>query len=199
MITRKQDNSHSEMNNEQLLTGCLSGDKQCQRMLFRRYRDIVYSVVRNSLGPNFDKDDVIQQVFISVFRSLKSFKGLSSLDTWVCRIASKVCIDQLRKKYRKRQLPMITSVDFDENRFSSSDFDPEEEKEQKELHSQIYKGLEKVSVEKRIVLTMFEIEGFSLYEIADILKKPVGTIKSRLFHGRKELAMHMRHYFDKTP
>jgi DNA-directed RNA polymerase specialized sigma24 family protein len=47
-----------------------------------------------------------------------------------------------------------------------------------------------------MVVTMFEIEGFSLEEISDILKKPLGTVKSRLFHGRKELAVYMRHYLD---
>lgn len=196
MLKSAFENKNSYMNNEQLVSGCRAGDKQCQRMLFKKYRDTVYLIICNTLGPNFDKDDIIQQVFIKVFSSLKNFKGLSTLDTWIYRITTKVCIDQLRKKYRKRQLSIIRSSDFVENRYDISKNTPYNESEQKELTEQIYNGLNKLSIEKRLVITMFEMEGFSLQDISKILKKPIGTIKSRLFHGRKELAGYLRKYLD---
>ncbi len=184
------------MDNDQLVAGCRAGDKQCQRVLFKKYRETVFFVISHSLGPNFDKDDIIQQVFIKIYKSLNSFKGLSSLDTWIYRITTKVCIDQLRKKYRKRQLNIISNPDLIENRRDATKADPYQDSENKELSEQIQIGLNKLSVDKRMVVTMFEMEGFSLQDISEILKKPIGTIKSRLFHGRKELAWHLRSYLD---
>ncbi|MBD3317791.1 MAG: sigma-70 family RNA polymerase sigma factor, partial [Chitinivibrionales bacterium] len=93
---------------DSLVSGCVAGDHRCQRELFKRYRRKVLSLVSRSLGPGFDIDDVLQQVFIRVFKSLGSFQELSSLDTWVYRITVKVCTDQLRRKYRKRRLDIVS-------------------------------------------------------------------------------------------
>jgi len=185
-----------DMDNEQLVSGCRAGDKQCQRVLFKKYRDRVFSIISHSLSPYVDKDDIIQQVFIKIYRSLDNFKGLSSLDTWIYRITLKVCIDQQRKKYRKRQLKVIHNPDILENQQDVTKPNPYIEHEQKELSDQILNGLNKLSMEKRLVVTMFEMEGFSLEDISKILKKPIGTIKSRLFHGRKELAAFLRNYLE---
>ena len=185
-----------DIDNEQLVSGCRVGDRQCQRMLFKRYRDRVFSIISHTLSPYADKDDIIQQVFIKIYRSLDNFKGLSSLDTWIYRITLKVCIDQQRKKYRKRQLKLIRNPDILEKQHDTSKPNPYVEHEQKELSDQILTGLNKLSMEKRLVVTMFEMEGFSLEDISKILKKPIGTIKSRLFHGRKELAAYLRNYLE---
>jgi RNA polymerase sigma-70 factor (ECF subfamily) len=183
-------------NDEYLVSGCLKGDRQCQRELFQQYKNTVLKVVAKSLGPHFDKEDVFQQVFIRVYKSLKNFKGLSSLNTWIYRIATKVCIDQLRQKYRKRQLNLVDTPDAENNHFDISQKTPFQEQERKELVKKIFEALDKLRPEKRIVVTMFEMEGFSLEEISEILEIPNGTVKSRLFHGRKELATHLKNYVD---
>lgn len=185
-----------DMDNEQLVSGCRAGDKLCQRTLFKKYRDRVFSIISHSLSPYVDKDDIIQQVFIKIYRSLDYFKGLSSLDTWIYRITLKVCIDQQRKKYRKRQLKIIHNPEILEKQHDISRPNPYMEHEQKELSDQILNGLNKLSMEKRLVVTMFEMEGFSLEEISKTLGKPIGTIKSRLFHGRKELASYLKNYLE---
>jgi RNA polymerase sigma-70 factor (ECF subfamily) len=184
------------MDNEELVAKCLAGDRKYQRKLFKKYRNSIYSLIFSILGQDSNIDDILQQVFIKVFRSLKNFKGLSSLKTWVYRITTKVCIDQLRKKYRKRQLHIISNTDYIDNHSDSSGTNPSKEQEQAELKKQIDNGLNKLSIDKRLVVTMFEMEGLSLQEISEIMNKPVGTIKSRLFHGRKELAGHLRKYLD---
>ncbi len=184
------------MDNEELVNGCIAGDRKYQRILFKKYRSSIYSMIFNILGQDANIDDILQQVFIKLFGSLKNFKGLSSLKTWVYRITTKVCIDQLRKKYRKRQLTVVSNTDYIDNHLDTSKSDPLQEHEQVELKKQIDKGLNKLSIDKRLVVTMFEMEGFSLQDISEVLKKPVGTVKSRLFHGRKELAEHLRKYLD---
>ncbi|MGD9201202.1 MAG: sigma-70 family RNA polymerase sigma factor [Chitinispirillia bacterium] len=184
------------MDSDSLISGCLGGDKQAQRVLFKKYREKIYNIISHSLGPNFEKDDIFQEAFIKVFKSLKKFKGISSLDTWVYRITTKVCIDHIRKKYRKRKIEIVNNSDTIDKLSNTKDNNPDKETVKKELIEQIYYGLDRLSIEKRIVITMFEIEGFPLQDISEILGKPIGTIKSRLFHGRKELAGYLRSYLD---
>lgn len=183
-----------EISTEELVSRCIEGDRHYQRFLFKKYKNNVYALIVHYLGPNYDLDDIVQQVFINIFRSLSGFKGLSSLDTWIYRITSKICIDQIRKKYRKRHLTLVNNTEFVERASSDGSDDVLQSQERKELVSQIYEAMDKLNKDKRTVIVLFEMEGLSLDEIAKILKKPVGTIKSRLFHGRKELATHLKKY-----
>lgn len=196
MLQRSPIIKDESMDTQELVAGCVAEDRKYQRRLFKKYRNSIYSLIFNILGHDPNIDDILQQVFIKIFRSLKNFKGLSSLKTWVYRITTKVCIDQLRKKYRKRQLTVVSNTDYINNHLDSSGSDPLQEREQIELKKQIESGLNKLSIDKRLVVTMFEMEGFSLQDISEVLNKPVGTVKSRLFHGRKELADYLRKYLD---
>ena len=196
MLKSAHNNNDYQMDIDNLVSSCLRGDRQSQRVLFKKYREKIYNIIFHSLGPNFELDDIFQEVYIKIFKSLKNFKGISSLDTWIYRITAKVCIDQLRKKYRKRKIETVNNYDSIDKLSNPTDSNPDKENEQKELKEQIYIGLNKLSVEKRIVITMFEMEGFQLQDMSEILGKPIGTIKSRLFHGRKELAGYLHKYLD---
>jgi RNA polymerase sigma-70 factor (ECF subfamily) len=190
---------HSSIALGSLVSRCVHGDRKAQSELFNQYKDTVFSLVARTLGPGFDYDDVAQQVFISLFRSLRHFQGLSSLNTWVYRITSKVCTDQLRKKYRKRKILIAESTEENDKAFDEigDNSTPHSNLEHIELSKKVYEALNQISVEKRIVTIMFEMEGRTLEEIAEIVKKPVGTVKSRLFHARKELARHLKQYIGK--
>jgi RNA polymerase sigma-70 factor (ECF subfamily) len=178
-----------------LIQQCLRNDRRAQEQLFKKYRNTVYGLVCRLLGADFDIDDVLQQVFVNVFRSLESFKGLSSFDTWVYRIAVKVCTDQLRKKYRKRKLSVAGSVDDERAGLeATTDNTPHTTLERRELVGRINAALGRLTVEKRLVVVMYEMEGKSLEEIAGAIEKPLGTVKSRLFHARRELGKHLKKY-----
>jgi RNA polymerase sigma-70 factor (ECF subfamily) len=177
-----------------ILQLCLKNDRRAQRELFNCYKTKVNSIVYKSLGPNFDADDVVQQVFIELFKSLAYFKGDSSLDTWVYRISFKVCTTQLRKKYRKRQPVVIYNSDQTDTMADSKMTNPQSTMEHKELTTAIYKALNKLDTEKRMTVVMYEMENRSLEEIAGIQNVPVGTVKSRLFHGRKMLEKNLKPY-----
>jgi RNA polymerase sigma-70 factor, ECF subfamily len=182
-----------------VLQQCLRNDRTAQRQLFDFYKHRVRDLVFKSLGPKFDSDDIIQQVFIELFKSLTYFKGNSSLDTWVYRICVKVCTTQLRKKYRKRQPQIVydsEQADADANA-GETDTSPFSAMEQKELSRAIYDALDKLDAEKRMTVVMYEMEGKTLEEIAKVAKVPVGTVKSRLFHGRKILEKQLKRYLEK--
>jgi RNA polymerase sigma-70 factor, ECF subfamily len=171
---------------------CIENDRIAQHELFRIYRKKIYDIVYKSLGNSFDSDDIVQQIFIAIFKSLSSFKGKASFDTWIYRISLKICSTQLRKKYRKRQPSLVYTNSGDDVADLNSWSSPDETIEQKELSRTIYEALDKLSTEKRMIVVLYEMEGKSIDEIAAIVNKPVGTVKSRLFHGRKALVKHLR-------
>jgi RNA polymerase sigma-70 factor, ECF subfamily len=183
------------MTNEQIsviLRECIDNNRSAQHEFFHLYRDRIYEIVYRILGANFDTDDVVQQIFIALFNSLKSFRGNSSLDTWVYRICLKICTTQLRKKYRKRQICLV----FGDNNTDAADehvwSNPASEIEQNEISRTVYEALDKLSMDKRMIVILYEMEGKTLEEISTIVEKPVGTVKSRLFHGRKALEKFLR-------
>jgi RNA polymerase sigma-70 factor (ECF subfamily) len=180
-----------------VLQQCLKEDRQAQRQLFNFYKHRVHDLVFKSLGPRFDTDDIIQQVFIELFKSLSYFKGNSSLDTWVYRICIKVCTTQLRKKYRKRQPQIVYDSVQTESEIDAKEESPYRDMEQKELSMAIYDALDRLDAEKRMTVVMYEMEGKSLEEIAQLAQVPVGTVKSRLFHGRKILEKQLKRYLEK--
>jgi RNA polymerase sigma-70 factor (ECF subfamily) len=187
----------NRMSLEDIVRKCLEGDRRGQQTLFTHYRSKVTNLVYRFLGPRFDVDEVVQEVFVSLFESLQGFRGLSSLDTWVYRLCMKVCTDQLRKKYRKRQLSIVHVEGGPEELTDPRSPSPQSAlMERKELRQEIFGALEKLTVEKRQVVVLYEMDGKTLEEIADIVQAPVGTVKSRLFHGRNELKRHLRRYVE---
>jgi RNA polymerase sigma-70 factor (ECF subfamily) len=163
-------------------------------MLFQKYREIFFNLAYKSLGPGFDIDEVVHEIFIQVFKGLASFKGKSSFDTWVYRIGLNVCLSNLRKKFKKRKLDIVPGYNEIENIPSDSIKGPSEELEKKELETKIFESLEKIDNKKRMIIVMHDMEGKTLEEIAKIMKKPIGTIKSRLFHGRNEMKKYLQKY-----
>jgi RNA polymerase sigma-70 factor (ECF subfamily) len=180
-----------------VLQQCLKEDRKAQRQLFNFYKHRVHDLVFKSLGPRFDTDDIIQQVFIELFKSLSYFKGNSSLDTWVYRICIKVCTTQLRKKYRKRQPQIVYDSQQTEAEIDAKQESPCWDMEQKELSMAICDALDRLDAEKRMTVVMYEMEGKSLEEIAQLAHVPVGTVKSRLFHGRRILEKQLKRYLEK--
>lgn len=178
---------------EEIIERCRHDDRKAQRLLFNQYRELAYRLVYRFLGPRPDVDDVLQQIFIEIFQSLDSFQGRAAFDTWVYRIASNICMEKLRQQYKKRQLDMVSNQDLEEI--------PDESEnaltvrlEQDELRKKIYEALDKVEGEKRIIIVLHDMENKTLEEIAALVGRPVGTVKSRLFYGREEMKRHLAAY-----
>lgn len=164
---------------KKLLEQAAKGDSEAFSQLFLKYKTLVYRVVYRLLRIQEDVDDAVQQTFIEVYKSLPGYEGKSKFTTWLYRIAVNVSIQHLRKR---------RSDTF-------SDFDPEilpsesnkDNLEHLELHKQIETALDAIPIKKRIVVVLHDIEERTMEEIAAILNIPLGTVKSRLFHGRDEM------------
>ena len=135
----------------------------------------------------------MQQAYIEVFKSLRLYEGSSSVETWIYRICSRVCLAHMRQKYRKRFL-FWSGPRLSEDAAADSRFDPYKECANREMRHQINAALQSLSPERKMIFVLFEVEGKSIEEISVILAKPEGTVKSNLFRARKDLERKLSGY-----
>ncbi len=177
------------VDDRELIEACLQGRTEAFGELVRRYQDRVYNTVYRLLGQAEDAQDALQETFLSAFHSLDSFKGESQFFTWLYRIAVNSAIS-LR---RKRRVGMRLENEHHEGTMSAEPADDSEwsqpglalEKADDERRMQ--RILNRLSSDHRIVLVLKEIDGLKYEAIAEVLRVPIGTVRSRLFRARMEL------------
>jgi RNA polymerase sigma-70 factor (ECF subfamily) len=169
-----------------LIRRAQEGDEAAFREIFLRHRAEVARVVQRVMGPSPDGDDVVQDVFVHVFRSLRSFRGESKFTTWLFRLTVNVTRMHLR---RGRARPRIADVDVPE---TAGDDDapqvlPDRAYESDQRLRALYRLLDALGEKKRTVLVLHDLEGMPSKEIAELVGAPVLTVRTRLFYARKEL------------
>lgn len=161
------------------------GEEAAFNELFRRHRGDVTRVVTRVLGPSPEVEDVVQDVFIHVYRSLPKFRGDSKFTTWLYRLAVNVTRMHLR---RGRSRPRFADVPVpDAPRDSSPPDRPDLVHERGERMRALEALLEMLSEKKRTVLVLHDLEGMSAKDISEIVDAPILTVRTRLFYARKEL------------
>ena len=153
--------------------------------LVQKYQKRVYALtVRMCPTPEL-AEEAAQEAFLSAWQGLPFFRGDAAFSTWLYRLASNACVDLLRKERRHQG----TSLDDDTVGAEIPDTKPtpEEAAETKELRAQIEAGLRQLSPEHRAVLILREIQQLNYEEIADALSLDLGTVKSRISRGRRQL------------
>jgi len=162
------------------------GDVTAFDGLFALHKDRVYSLVYRTVGPDA-ADDVCQEVFVHVFRSLGRFRGDSSLHTWLHRITVNVCIDHLRRNSRQPQTSSTSETD---------DF-PDESLDMEEIagwtQSEIRRAISLLSQAERTVVEMHYLQEMSYEEISQALGAPVGTLKARVHRAVARLRDNLSH------
>jgi RNA polymerase sigma-70 factor (ECF subfamily) len=144
-----------------------------------------------------DREDLLQDVFIRAFRSLKKFRGRGSFEGWMRKIAVRTCIDWLRVKLRRREISE-SELTQEENhwlqrRFSGGEGDsPDDEMEKNMARDILYRALDELTVEDRTAIVLFEIEGLSVAEVSEITGWSESNVKVRCHRARKRLAAWIR-------
>jgi len=169
--------------------------------LVRVYSTSIYHVAYRMLGDGADASDVVQDIFLKIFRNIRGFKGEAALKTWIFKIAFSEILNRLR--WWKRRYRFAT-LSLDErpngNGSPARDFvadagpTPEEVLQSKERETAIQQALWRLSQEHRSIIVLRDIEGFSYNEIADVLGISMGTVKSRLARARADLKKSLMRY-----
>jgi RNA polymerase sigma-70 factor (ECF subfamily) len=174
---------------ERLITRAATGDTGAFRQLYERHRTDVARLVYRMLGARGDLEDVIQEVFVQVYKSLKDFRGQSKFSTWLHRVTVNVVL-MYRRAARSR--PVFADEPPAEPALRSGDIAPDEDAERRERVRAFGRLLGRLADKKRIVFVLHELEGIPPTEIAKIVGAPVLTVRTRLFYARRELEAMLR-------
>jgi RNA polymerase sigma-70 factor (ECF subfamily) len=161
-----------------------------------RYQDRVFRIVLRMLGDRAEAEDLAQEVFISIFKAIDSFRGDSLLSTWVYRVAANHCRNRL--KYLSRRRRQLTD-DFDEEVAAGAlgaaapdrQGTPDRLLEARQTEQLLEEGLQRLDDEQRELVVLREVEHLSYEEIMVITGLPEGTVKSRLHRARSALREHL--------
>lgn len=166
------------------ITKILKGDTKSFAVLVDRYKDLVFTLAIRMLKNREEAEEVSQDVFVKVYKSLSKFKGDSKFSTWIYRITYNSCLDTL-KKY-KQEYHIIPVDVYTEHQVMIIDnaFDALVEKEQRQA---IEDCLYRLPSEDSFLLTLYYFEGQSLDEISKILGLTANNVKVKLFRSRKKL------------
>jgi RNA polymerase sigma-70 factor (ECF subfamily) len=169
--------------------------------LVRVYSASIFHVAYRMLGDTADASDVVQDIFLKVFRNISGFKGEAALKTWIFKIAFSEILNRLRWWKRRHRFATV-SLD-DQTNGANTGYSqivaaptptPEQALQSKEEEDAIQQALGKLSREHRSIIVLRDIEGFSYNEIADVLGVSVGTVKSRLARARADLKKSLMRY-----
>jgi RNA polymerase sigma-70 factor, ECF subfamily len=179
--------SADEVPVEDLIVRCKQGDKGAFRQLFQKHRSDVARLVFRMLGPKADLEDIIQEVFLQVFRSLGDFRGDARFTTWLHRLTVNVVLMHRRAARSRPHFTDEVPADTE-----ASTANPDEDAIRRERIRAFYAILEQLPDKKRTVFILHEIEGLTPLEIAKIVEAPVLTVRTRLFYARRDLIQLLR-------
>jgi RNA polymerase sigma-70 factor (ECF subfamily) len=169
---------------ERLIARAAGGETAAFRQIYERHRTDVARLVYRMLGQRADLEDVVQEVFVQVYKSLKDFRGQSKFSTWLHRVTVNVVLMHRRSA---RSRPVFADEPPPEPSLRSKDIGPDEDAERRERVRAFGRLLGRLADKKRIVFVLHELEGIAPGEIARIVGAPVLTVRTRLFYARREL------------
>lgn len=179
-------------NDDQNLINAISnGDTVAYAQLVNRYKDLVYTLALRMLKHKEEAEEVAQDTFIKVFKSLDKFKGDAKFSTWIYRVAYNTCLDRIKKNKKHFNDIAIDEITF--NKLDTID-NALDNLIKAEKHQLLKKCINKLPEESSALITLFYFEELSLDEISKIINVEANTVKVKLFRARKKLAIILEQY-----
>ncbi len=170
-----------------LIERCLDGDQDAWSAIVKQHWRKVFNVAYKFVGRHEEAEDLTQDIFLKIFRSLGTFDRRANFQTWLISVSRNLCIDYYRS-VRKERETIDRQVTAEETSPASHDAGPLAALEQRDLAALLRRALNSLPASLRLAVMMRDIQELSYQEIAERLQLPEGTVKSRINRGRKELA-----------
>ena len=180
-------------NDQVYINKILNGDTNAFTVLVDRYKDLVFTLALRMVKNREEAEEVSQDTFIKVYKSLNRFKGDSKFSTWIYRVAYNTCLDRLKKNKRQEYTVAIDEYTEHQVKTLENALDALEEQE-KQLA--IKKCLEMLPSEDSFILTLYYFEELSLDEISKITGLKPNNVKVKLFRSRKKLATILKQHLE---
>lgn len=177
--------------NNDLVQRCLDGDASAWDTLAKTYWRRVFNIAYKFVARYEEAEDLTQEIFVKLLQSLPTYDRRASFETWLTRISRNLCIDHYRR--RRRESEKITAeIDPDAILLDELVSRPDVTVEQRDQVALLRRAMAKLPPTYREPVALRDVHELSYEEIADRLQLPVGTVKSRINRGRKELALHLK-------
>jgi RNA polymerase sigma-70 factor, ECF subfamily len=176
---------------EALIQRCLQGDQEAWDAIVRQHWRKVFNVAYKFVGKHAEAEDLTQEIFLKVFKSLETFDRRANFQTWLISVSRNLCIDHYRSVRKEREM-IDREVDTADIAPAAPDPGPIAALEQRDRVVLLRQALAALPETLRTAVLLRDIQELSYQEIADRLQLPEGTVKSRINRGRNELARQIR-------
>ena len=187
------------MNQPELVVQLQQGNEAAFKKLVDDYQVMVYNTALGIVQNADDADDITQEVFIQVFRSVSSFKGDSQFSTWLYRITLGKALDHEKKAKRKKRFGFVQNLfnGHEEVDMRQAEFDhPGVKMENKEKANELFNALKQIPEKQRIAFTLHKLEGQSYQEIAEIMNTTLYAVESLMGRAKMNLKKELKNYYN---
>jgi RNA polymerase sigma-70 factor (ECF subfamily) len=169
----------------ELVEGARAGDRESYRLLVERYQTLVYTIALRMVRDRTEAEDIAQEVFLKVYRSLDQFREEASFKTWICRIATNRCIDW-KRKHRTRE-ETTHQVEEADRLVDELHERPEQALLRRETQGEVRRAIEKMPEKYRTILLLYHFQGMSYKDIAEQENISARTVETRLYRAKNML------------
>jgi RNA polymerase sigma-70 factor, ECF subfamily len=178
--------SYGGLSDTQIVDLCLDRDQLAWAQVVARFKRRVFNIAYKFTGRHGDAEDLTQEVFLRVFRSLDKFNRGANFGTWLTSVARNHCIDHYRATKREREVLVSDLAHFEGAAASSAS--PQRLVEDRDRSGLVRRALDRLPAKLREAVVLRDLAELSYQEMAEQLSLPEGTVKSRINRGRAELA-----------
>lgn len=172
----------------EIINQCINGNHEAFSQIVTKYKNLIYGVVYNMTNDKNEVNDMSQEVFLKIYKSLHKYDPKYKFSTWAVKITTNACIDKLKKKKAKN----LAIEDI--NNISDNNNCPESEYIKEERNSKVKQAISSLPEKYRTPITLFHLNNVSYQELTEILNEPLSKVKNRLYRGRlmlKEKLLHL--------
>jgi RNA polymerase sigma-70 factor (ECF subfamily) len=176
------------------------GEDSAFGKLLDAYQQKVFSTCISFIPNKEDAEDVAQEVFLEVFKSVSKFKGDSKLSTWIYKIATNKCLEFIRKKNTKKRFAFMQSIlgneiPIDKTSYFTEINHPGVLLENKEKSEIIFKAIHTLPENQKVIFTLAKVDGKSYQEIVEITGKSLSSVESVMFRAKKNLQLKLEDFY----
>jgi len=191
------------MNVQERIRKSLDGDLDAFNGIVRTYQEMVFNQAYRVMGEYHAAEDATQEAFISAYKKLHTYRG-GSFKSWLLRIVTNACYDEFRRRKRQPVVPLTPENNHGEELESPFWLEdpaemPEDLLQRKELSDAIQHCLDKLEIEFRTVVVLVDIQGMDYASAAEVVDRPLGTIKSRLARARGSMQECLQRFQELLP
>jgi len=183
---------------QMLIRELKDGEEEAFKELVEKYQDKVYNTCLGFVKNTEDADDLSQEVFIEIYRSINKFREESSLSTWIYRITVNKSLELLRRMKRKKRFGFLTGSGEESVKRETRDLDfnhPGVLAENREKAEILFKAIDKLPEKQRIAFTLNKLEDLNYEQIAEVMGKSISSVESLLHRARTNLKKMLYNYY----